>query len=115
MDEILPVSGAQREVAKVVSEWDGVTTLSHIFGGVEFRMGRQELGHIHGDYQADIPFPKTVRDKLVSENKAEPQHILPQSGWITSRFRKKEDVKKAVELFRQSYELALQSMQATTK
>ena len=78
-------------------------------------MGRRELGHIHGDYQADIPFPKTVRDKPVSENKAEPHHILPQSGWITFRFVKKEDVQRGLDLFRMSYELALQSSQVIAK
>jgi hypothetical protein len=107
----LPVSGAQKEIEKTVSGWEGVSTLPHRFGGVEFKLGRRELGHIHGDYQADIPFPKPVRDRLVSENRAEPHHILPQSGWITFRFRKKEDVQEAVELFRESYELGLKSSQ----
>jgi hypothetical protein len=110
MDHILlvtlPVVEAQKEITHAVSIWEGVEVSPHRFGGVEFRMGRRELGHVHGNYQADIPFPKTVRDKLVSEKRVEPHHIMPASGWITFRFRKPEDVQKAVELFRLSYDLA---------
>jgi hypothetical protein len=107
----LPVAEAQKEITDAVSLWEGVEVSPHRFGGIEFSMGRRELGHIHGNYQADIPFPKTVRDKLVSEKRVEPHHIMPRSGWITFRFRKKEDVQKAFELFRESYELALKSIQ----
>lgn len=64
------------------------------------------MGHIHGDYQADIAFPVDVRDRLVAEGKAEPHHVLPQSGWITFRLTKEEDAEAAVELFGLSYSIA---------
>ncbi|MDQ5874770.1 MAG: DUF5519 family protein, partial [Actinomycetota bacterium] len=58
------MSGASKRIAEQVTSWDGVTTRSHRFGGVEFRLGRVELGHIHGDHLADLPFPKATRDEL---------------------------------------------------
>ncbi len=97
---------AQEKIAKEVTKWSGVTANTHRFGGIEFRLGRRELGHVHGDYQADLPFPMNVRDQLIAEGRAEPHHILPESGWITFRFHKMSDVEQAVELFRLSYELA---------
>jgi Family of unknown function (DUF5519) len=100
------VPEAQKRIANEVSKWDGVAALPHRFGGTEFKVGRREIGHVHGDYQADIAFPLGVRNKLVSEKRAEPHHILPKSGWITFRFRKKEDIDHAIDLFRLSYELA---------
>ncbi|MCL5067066.1 MAG: DUF5519 family protein [Thaumarchaeota archaeon] len=103
----MPVNGAQEKISNSVSRWTGVASHPHRFGGVEFRLGRRELGHVHGNYQADIPFPIDVRNRLVSEGKAEPHHILPESGWITFRFRKDDDVDGAIELFRLSYDLAL--------
>ncbi len=61
---------------------------------------------MHGDYQADIAFPLAVRNRLVTEKKAEPHHILPKSGWITFRLREEGDVEHAIELFKLSYDLA---------
>jgi len=105
----LAVRGAHAEIVREVVKWKGVEAGPHQFGGTEFRLGRRELGHVHGDYQADIAFPMDVRNRLVAEGKAEPHHILPQSGWITFRFRKEADIGAAVELFRLSYELAGES------
>ena len=78
----------------------------HRFGGTEFRVGRRELGHVHGDSWADIAFPMKTRNRLVADGKAEPHHVLAHSGWVTFRLRAEGDVASAVDLFRLSYELA---------
>lgn len=101
------VPGAQERISKEVAKWKGVTATPHRFGGTEFKLGRREIGHIHGDYQADIAFPKTIRDQLVAEKKTQPHHILPQSGWIMFRFRSDADVYQSVGLFKLSYDLAV--------
>jgi len=67
-------------IADEVSSWEGVTTHPHRFGGVEFRLGKRELGHLHGDRLADIPFPKRVRDELIAADRARPHHVLPDSA-----------------------------------
>jgi len=69
-------------------------------------LGKRELGHIHGDRLIDIPFPKPVRDELVSNGKAEPHHILPNSGWISFFLRTEADIDHAIKLMRTSFELA---------
>jgi Family of unknown function (DUF5519) len=111
----LAVRGAESRIAREVSSWEGVEAGPHRFGGTEFRYGRRELGHVHGDYQADIVFPVEVRDRLVGEGRAEPHHILPHSGWITFRFRDEGDVASAVELFRLSYEIAVERLSAAAR
>ena len=68
---------------------------------------RREIGHIHGDSLVDIPFPTKIRAELVSAGRAEPHHILPESGWISFYLRDEADVARAIELFRLSYDLAL--------
>ena len=103
---LLLVPHAQERIVSEVSNWEGVESAPHRFGGTEFKLGRREIGHIHGDYQADIAFPMEVRNKLVEEKRAEPHHILPKSGWITFRFRKESDIDSAIALFRLSYEIA---------
>jgi hypothetical protein len=79
----------------------------HRFGGIEFRLGRRELGHLHGDRLADLPFPRRIRDELVAAGRAAPHHVLPDSGWVTRRVNGPEDVAAVVELFRLSYERAV--------
>ena len=74
---------------------------------MEYRLGRREIGHIHGDSLVDIPFPKPVRNELIAAGKAQAHHVLPLSGWISFRIRSADDVEQAIVLFRRSYELAL--------
>lgn len=103
---IMPVRGAKEQIMQAVLTWADVTAQPHRFGGTEFRLGRREIGHIHGDYLVDIPFPKKVRDEIVSAGQAEPHHILPESGWVSFYLRQPADIERAIDLFRQSFELA---------
>jgi predicted DNA-binding protein (MmcQ/YjbR family) len=74
----------------------------------EYRFGRREIGHVHGDSLVDIPFPKEIRNELVAARRAEPHHILPQSGWVSIYLRQPSDVDRAIELLHLSYEIATQ-------
>jgi hypothetical protein len=100
------MDGSGARIEREVSSWDGVSVHPHRFGGVEFRLGRRELGHVHGDRLADLPFRRTVRDMLVETGRAEPHHVLPDSGWVSKRIASDADADDAIELFRLSYERA---------
>jgi hypothetical protein len=50
------------------------------------KVGRREIGYLHGNRLADLPFPVTVRKQLVEAGK-ESHHVLPESGWISYRIR----------------------------
>jgi hypothetical protein len=104
----MPVRGAQDRIREVVTGWEGVAAGSHRFGGLEFRLGRRELGHVHGDGLVDIPFPKKLRDEIVASRQAEPHHILPESGWVSVFLRTDADVECAIELLRRSFSLAVE-------
>src|SRR5262249_21535412 len=91
-------------IVREVSAWPGVTTGRHRFGGTEFRHGRRELGHLHGDRLADLPFPLLVRDELVAAHRAEPHHIHPESGRVSYFIRDHKDIVPVVALFRLNYE-----------
>lgn len=93
-------------ISEQVLSWEGVSAHPHRFGGVEFRLGRRELGHLHGDRLADLPFPRRVRDELVAAGRARPHHVLPESGWVSRTIAGPEDVDEVVALFRLSYERA---------
>jgi len=94
------------DIERVVGSWDGVTSAPHRFGGVEFLLGRRELGHLHGDRLADFPFTVKLRDELIQEGRVQRHHFLPDSGWASRRIRDETDVADVIDLFRLQYERA---------
>ena len=108
------MESAVQEIERFVTQWNNVTVHPHRFGGIEFRLGKRELGHLHGNRILDVPFPMKVRNQLVADGKAEPHHILPESGWITFRLHSEDDTQRAIDLLQLSYELALTAAQRRT-
>ena len=108
------IRGAQHKIDIVVSGWPGVASGAHRFGGTGWRLGKREIGHIHGDEFVDIPFPKRLRDELVAARQVEAHHVRPDSGWVTLRLETDDDLKWAVVLLRHSYEFARQRVARRT-
>lgn len=102
----MSVKNAQTRVTEAVTAWTGVTSQPHRFGGVEYVLGTREIGHIHGDRLVDIPFPKKVRDEIVAAGRAQPHHILPDTGWVSFYLRQENDVEQAIALLHESYQIA---------
>ncbi len=105
--------GAGERITATVASWAEVDIGPHRFGGVEFRVGRRELGHLHGDRIADLPFPRRVRDELIAAGRARPHRLLPDSGWVTVPIAGPGDVDRVIELFRLSYERARGARRST--
>jgi hypothetical protein len=103
----MAVKGANQQIHNVVAGWPGVSAQPHRFGGTEFNIGQREIGHMHGDVLVDIPFPSKVRDELVASGRAQPHHILPNTGWVSFFLREPDDVARAIELLRLSYDIAM--------
>jgi hypothetical protein len=103
----MPIDGAHEKIHAVAMSWPEVTAHSHRFGGTEYRLGKRELGHIHGDALVDIPFPKKVRDEIIAAGRADAHHILPESGWVSFYLNTAADIDNAIALLKQSYDLAL--------
>ncbi len=96
----------EAQLRREILSWPGVTVAPHRYGGIEFRLGKRELGHLHGDYLADLPFPTRVREELVAAGRAMPHHILPLSGWVSYPIRDAEAISGALALFRLAYDRA---------
>ena len=69
---------------------------------------------IHNDHLVDIPFPKKVRDEIVATGRAQPHHILPESGWVSFYLRGEGDVEKAIELLRENFGIAIRQKARST-
>lgn len=96
------VSIAQRIEAELLS-WPGVTAQPHRYGGFEYQVNNHEIGHLHGSRMADLPFPRRVREELVTAGRAQPHHILPETGWVSYYITGESDIAAVVELFRENY------------
>lgn len=87
-----------------ILSWPDVTAGTHRFGGREFRVGKLEMGHLHGSRVADLPFPRAVRDELVSRGEVSAHHHLPNSGWVSFYLRGEQDIPAVLALFRRNYD-----------
>jgi len=103
----MSVRDASKQIIDTLLTWKGIESHPHRFGGTEFRIGKREIGHIHGDSLVDILFPKKVRDEIVEAGEAEPHHILPETGWVSFYLREDGDIQKAIDLLQRSYQIAL--------
>jgi len=103
----MSIRGASKQIIDILLTWEGIESHPHRFGGTEFRIGRREIGHMHGDSLVDIPFPKKIRDEIVEAGEASPHHVLPDTGWVSFHLKEEEDIQQAITLLKRSYEIAL--------
>jgi hypothetical protein len=92
-----------KEFEHEVSSWPNISVHPHRFGGREFLFGSAEVGHVHTGGIVDIPFPRSIRDALLTQDLAKVHRWVPNSGWIAFHVRSKEDFKHSVWLMRLSY------------
>jgi hypothetical protein len=90
-------------IQNAVGAWPGVTAQAYRGGMVFFHVGRREIGHLHGDRMADLPFPVRIRDELISTGKADYHYLHPKTGWVTCYIRTEADIEKVLELFHLNY------------
>src|SRR5260370_14222963 len=74
---------AGQGIRQEVGSWPGVSSLPHRFGGVEYRYGRKEMGHVHGDRLADLPMPRRIHDEVIASGPARPRPVRPALAWAT--------------------------------
>jgi hypothetical protein len=99
-------------ILRVVLGWPGIATAAGEYGETEFLLNGRSIGHVHGGHQADIPFPRRIRDELVAAGRTGPHHVHPDSGWTTLYIRTDADADQAVELLRINYDRITQRARA---
>jgi MFS family permease len=87
-----------------ILSWTGVTSNQYQYGGVEFHVNKRDMGHIHGEKLADLPFPIKLRKEIIASGKALPHIIYPESMWVSYVIHSEEDIPKIIDLFRLQYE-----------
>jgi Family of unknown function (DUF5519) len=96
-------------IREAVTSWPGVASVPHRLGGTEYRFGKKEMGHVHGDRLADLPLPRRIHDEVIASGRAEPHHVLPETGWVSVWIRGANDVQNVIDLFRIQYDRYVKS------
>jgi Family of unknown function (DUF5519) len=92
-------------IEREVLSWPGVGKEPDRSDVSVYRFGRRQIGHVHHDGVADLPFPRAVHDEVISHGLAEP-HRGGFPAVVSYYIRTAEDVPGAVELFRMNYDRA---------
>ena len=94
-----------QQIIEIVASWPGVTTASGNLGELSFRVGRRELGHLHGDTAAHFGFPRQVWIKLYKDGRIEPHPVFVDLvGPAARRIQAPSDIQAVIDLFRLNYE-----------
>ena len=75
------VPGAAERITAEVTSWAGVSAGHGSRGEFAFRLGRRELGHIHGDRSLHIGFPKRIgRESTVRKARTMRSRPIERAG-----------------------------------
>ena len=101
------LSAGERITAEVTS-WPGVTAGEGDRGEFGFRVGRREIGHLHGDRVLHIGFPKAVWHELHDAGRIDYHPVfLGKPGYASRALASDEDVEDAIALIRLNYDRAV--------
>ncbi len=103
----MTTSPSERIVATATT-WPGVTTAHGSRGELSIRLGKREIGHLHGDHAAHFGFPKDVSRVLRAQGRVGPHPAFPdQEGWAARRIAGDADVDDVIALLRLNYDRAV--------
>ena len=102
------MSETQRPSEQITEEataWPGVTAGPGRRGEFAFKVGRHEIGHLHGDRSAHFFFPKDVWAELIEEGRIGPHPVFPdKEGPAARRMSDPADVDDVIALMRLNYD-----------
>jgi hypothetical protein len=93
------------QITDEVTTWPGVEAGYGTRGEFAFRLGRREIGHLHGDRAAHFSFPKPLWRELIAAGRIEPHPIFPDAeGPAARRIATQDDVDDVIALLRLNYD-----------
>ena len=96
---------ASRQITDEVASWPGVESGYGRRGEFAFKVGRREIGHLHGDHAAHFTFPKDVWEELHAAGRIAEHPVFPgRVGPAARRIRDEGDVRDVIALLRLNYE-----------
>jgi hypothetical protein len=102
-----PQQRPSERITEEVTSWPGVTAGPGRRGEFAFRVGRREIGHLHGDHAAHFFFPKDVWADLRAQGRVVEHPVFPgKAGPAARRIESDDDVRDVIALMRLNYDRA---------
>ncbi len=96
---------ASKQITEEVTSWPGVEAGPGERGEFSFKLGRREIGHLHGDRVAHFGFPKGVWQQLFEQGRIDYHPVFPgRPGFGARAIDDYDDVRDVVEIMRLNYE-----------
>ena len=96
---------ASQLITAEVTSWPGVEAGPGRRGEFAFKLGRREIGHLHGDHAAHFFFGKEVGTELRKQGRVVDHPVFPgKPGPAARRIETDDDVRDVIELLRLNYD-----------
>ena len=96
---------ASQRITQEVTSWPGIEAGPGSRGELAFKVGRREIGHLHGDRAAHFGFPKDVWAELREQGRIVPHPVFPSSvGPAARRIENDDDIDDVIALMRLNYD-----------
>jgi hypothetical protein len=96
---------ASGQITEEVTSWPGVEAGSGRRGEFAFRVGRREIGHLHGDHAAHFSFPREIGRDLREQGRVVDHPVFPgKPGPAARAIRDDVDVRDVIALLRLNYD-----------
>jgi hypothetical protein len=99
---------ASQRIIEEATSWPGVEAGPGRRGELSLRLGRREIGHLHGDHAAHFSFPKRVWLELREQGRIVEHPVFPgKQGPAARRIEDEADVRDVIALLRINYDRAV--------
>ena len=96
---------ASERITEEVTSWPGVEAGPGRRGEFAFKVGRREIGHLHGDHAAHFFFEKETWSALKEQGRIVDHPVFPgKPGPAARRIESEADVRDVIELLRLNYD-----------
>jgi hypothetical protein len=100
-----PALSASRQITDEVTRWPGIEAGYGRRGEWSFKLGRREIGHLHGDHAAHFSFPKDVWHELHDAGRIVDHPVFPgRVGPAARRIESQADVEDVIAMLRLNYD-----------
>jgi hypothetical protein len=104
-----------QRITDEVTSWPGVEAGPGRRGEFAFRLGRREIGHLHGDHAAHFSFPRSLWRELIAEDRIGPHPVFPNAqGPAARRIESEADIRDVIALMRLNYNRLAKAESPTT-